>query len=55
MKEKFNNVFLLKFYKNHLLRMKYFPWLHNIYSLFRNMNLNIGRYLLEAIFENKIH
>ena len=39
-REKFNNLILLEFYKNYLPRIKYF-WLHNIYSPFRNMYLYI--------------
>ena len=56
LKEKFNNVFILEFYKNCLPRNKY-SWLDNIYllylfiiSLFGNMKLHI----CEAIFKNKI-
>ena len=50
LKEKFTNVPLLEFYKNYL-RTKY-SRLHNIYSLFGNMNLHIRE---EDIFKNKIH
>ena len=49
LKDKFNNVILLEFYK--IIYPKTNSWLHNFYSPFRNMNYI---YLREAIFKNKI-